>query len=153
MNSLPKTLGGESLEVSYQQGDEESGSEASATYGDVVGLTVFDQYMTSDTESGEPELFGAGEILAASFGLVFGCAKKSYRGTIKPHEGGGPGFDSWKKSSKPMWFSCEIDVAEGHDNFKRHAVGWTSKKAAWLVIAEDQKTARSLTTGLNGPTK
>ena len=30
----------------------------------------------------------------------------------------------------------------GDDNFKGHAVGWTSRKAAWLVIAADQKVAR-----------
>jgi hypothetical protein len=53
-----------------------------------------------------------------------------------------------------MWFSCKIDGAEGDDNFKGHAVGWTSKKAAWLVIAKDEKTARSLIAGLNGaPTR
>ena len=60
---------------------------------------------------------------------------------------------SSKKSSKPMWFSCEIDGAQGDENFRGHAVGWISKKAAWLVIAKDEKTARSLITGLNGPPK
>ena len=155
MRSLPKTLGGETLQLSYQRGgEEESGPEATAAYGEVAGLTVAEEFMTSDPESGEPELFSADAQLAASFGLVFACAKKSYRGTIKPTElGYGPGFGSSKKSSKPMWFSCEIDGAEGADNFKGHAVGWTSKNAAWLVIAKDQKTARSLITGLNSPTK
>ena len=153
MKSLPKTLGGESLKVGYQRGGEEgSGPEAFATYGnDVAGLTVADEFMTNDTESGEPELFSADDQLAASFGLVFGCVKKSYRGTIKPLHGGyGPGFGSSKKSSERMWFSCKIDGAEGDDNFKGHAVGWTSKKAAWLVIAKDEKTTRSLISGLNG---
>jgi hypothetical protein len=150
MDSLPKTLGGESLEVSYQQGgEEESGPEATAAYGEVAGLTVAEEFMTNDPESGEPKLFTANDHLAAGFGLVFACAKKTYRGTIKPLRGGyGPGFDSSKRSSKPMWFSCEIEGAEGDDNFKGHAVGWTSKKAAWLVIAKDEKTARSLITGL-----
>jgi hypothetical protein len=153
MESLPKTLGGETLQLSYQRGGEgESGPEAIAAYGDdVAGLTVAEEFMTSDaTESGEPELFSADALLAANFGLVFACAKKSYRGTIKPNDGGyGPGFGASKKSSKPMWFSCKIDGAEGDDDFKGHAVGWTSEKAAWLVIAKDEKTARSLITGLN----
>jgi hypothetical protein len=156
MKSLPKTLGGEPLQLIFQRGGEgESGPEAIAAYGDnVAGLTVAEEFMTSDTESGEPELFSADAQLAASFGLVFACAKKSYRGTIKPLEGGyGPGYGSSKKSSKPMWFSCKIDGAEGDDNFKGHAVGWTSKKAAWLVIAKDEKTARSLISGLYSPTK
>jgi hypothetical protein len=154
MKSLPKTLGGESLKVSYQRGHEESGPEAVAAYGEVAALSVADEYTTSDTESGEPELFNASTLLAARFGLVFACAKDSYRGTIKPGEGGyGPGFDSSKKSSKPMWFSCEIDGAEGDENYQGHAVGWTSRKAAWLVIAKNEKTARSLISGLDGPTK
>ena len=154
MKSLPKALGGESLEVSYQPGHEESGPEASATYGDMAGLTVAEEYTTNDTESGEPELLTADALLAARFGLVFGCAKNSYQGTIKPNDGGyGPGFGSPQKSWKPMWFSCQIDVAEGDDNFKGYAVGWTSKKAAWLVITKDQKTARSLIAGLDAPTR
>ena len=155
MKSLPKTLGGESLRVDYQRGGEEgSGPQAIAAYGDGAGLTVADEFMTKDTESGEPELFSADDQLAASFGLVFACAKKSYRGTIKPLPGGyGPGYGSSKKSSEPRWFSCKIEGAEGDDNFKGHAVGWTSKKAAWLVIAKDQKTARSLIAGLHSPTR
>jgi len=155
MDSLPKTLGGETLKASYDRGGEEGfGPRAIATYGDnVAGLTVAEEYMTSQSASGEPELLTADTLLAANFGLVYACAKKSYRGTIKPLRGGyGPGFGS-KKSSKPMWFSCNIDAAEGDDNFKGHAVGWTSEKAAWLVIAKDEKTARSLITGLHSWTK
>ena len=49
-----------------------------------------------------------------------------------------------------MWFSC--DSAQGDDNFKGHAVGWTSKKAAWLVVAKDQKTARCLIADLRWTT-
>ena len=105
MKSLPKTLDGETLQLFYQQGgEEESGPEAIAAYGDdVAGLTVAEEFMTTDTESGEPELFSADALLAANFGLVFACAKKSYRGTIKSTElGYGPGFGSSKKSSQPM---------------------------------------------------
>jgi hypothetical protein len=135
------------LRVDYQpaEKDEGYGATASASYGRDLGISVSDEYVSSDTESGEPELFTAHALLASQFGLVFGCAEKSYRGTIKPREGGGgPDFDppKGKSASEPAWFSCKIVVAEGDDNFKGHAVGWTSKKAAWLVIAEDEKSAR-----------
>jgi hypothetical protein len=154
MNALPQTLSGEPLELTYQRGEEEFGAEANAQYGDRASLSVADEYVTSDTESGKPELFSSGDLLAARFGLVFGCAKRSYRGTIKPLDGGlGPGFGSSRESSKPMWFSCEIEGAEGDDNFTGFAVGWTSAKAAWLVIADDKKKARLVIAGLDAPTK
>ena len=158
LNALPQTLRGETLQAHYQPADKEEGdgATASARYGEAISISVFDEYVTSDTESGEPELFTADQLLGARFGLVFLCAKNSYRGTIKPREGGGgPGFDSpkGKSTAKTRWFSCKIDGAEGDDNFKGHAVGWTSKKAGWLVIAEDEKAARSLIAGLVAPTK
>jgi hypothetical protein len=65
------------------RGEEESGPQAIAEYSEVASLTVEDEFITSDTESGEPELLSASALLAASFGLVFNCAKNSYRGTIK----------------------------------------------------------------------
>lgn len=154
LNALPQTFRGEPLEVFSSPAEEEYGATASAQYGDENSISVTDEYTTTDTESGEPELFTAEQLLAASFGLVFACAKSSYRGTIKPLEGGqGPGFDSPARSSRTNWFSCRIDGAEGDDDFTGHAVGWTSKKAAWLVIAEDEKAARTIITGLDAPTK
>ena len=158
LESLPQRLDGEQVRVHYQPADKEEGygATAEARYGRDFGISVSDEYVTSDTESGEPELFPAHALLASHFGLVFGCAQKSYRGTIKPREGGGgPGFDppKGKSASKTGWFSCKIVVAEGDDNFKGHAVGWTSKKAAWLVIAEDENSARALISGLEPPTK
>lgn len=156
LNGLPQTFGGESLEVYYQPADtkEELGATAGAQYGDAQSITVSDEFVTSDTASGKPELLSAEQLLAASFGLVFGCAKNSYRGTIEPGEGGyGPGSGPSKKSSGPRWFSCAIDVAEGDDDFTGHAVGWTSGKAAWLVIAEDATAARSLIAALEAPGK
>ena len=62
--------------------------DASAQYGAGNSISVADEYTTTDTESGEPELFTADQLLAAQFGLVFACAKRSYRGTIEPSEGG-----------------------------------------------------------------
>jgi len=147
MNSLPKRLGGEPLKASYGAEDE-FGAESVAVYGDVASLSVTEEYITRDTESGKPELFTAPDLLAAGFGLVYGCAKKSYQGTIKPLPGGLGPASSKKKSSKPLWFSCRIDGAEGDEDFKGHAVGWTSKKAAWLVIAANEKLARSVVSGL-----
>jgi hypothetical protein len=155
-NALPQTFRGEKLEVYYQPADsaEESGASAGALYGEKQSITVFDEHVTTDTESGKPELFTADQLLAASFGLVFGCAERSYRGTIEPVEGGsGPGFGPSKPSSRPAWFSCRIDGAEGNENFKGYAVGWTSDKAAWLVIAEDEKAARFIIAGLEMPAK
>ena len=152
--ALPQTFRGEALDVYYQPAEEEYGATAGAQYGQAQSISVLDEYVSSDTESGEPELFTADQLLAASFGLLYGCAKKSYRGTIEPLEGGfAPGFGSSPRSSKPRWFSCRIDGAEGDDNFKGHAVGWTSKKAAWLVVAEDEKAARSLIANLEAPDK
>ncbi|SDT11015.1 hypothetical protein SAMN04488543_3056 [Friedmanniella luteola] len=156
LNALPQTFRGEPLEVfsSPTEEEEEYGASASAQYGDDNSISVTDEYTTTDTESGEPELFTAEQLLAASFGLVFACAKRSYRGTIKPLEGGqGPGYDSPARSSKTNWFSCRIDGAEGDDDFTGHAVGWTSKKAAWLVIAEDEKAARTIIAGLEASSK
>jgi hypothetical protein len=158
LNSLPQSLHGEALDVSYEPADKEEGfgASAEASYGEAISISVFDEYVTRDTESREPELFAVDKLLAADFGLVYGCAKGSYRGTIK-RSGDGPGFQSAKgksaSASQPMWFSCKIDGAEGNENFKGHAVGWTSKKAAWLVIAEDDKAARSLIAGLVVPSK
>jgi hypothetical protein len=152
--ALPQTFRGEALDVYYAPAEEEYGATAGAQYGQAQSISVRDEYVSSDTESGEPELFTADQLLAASFGLVYGCEKKSYRGTIQPLEGGfAPGFGSSPRSSKPRWFSCRIDGAEGDDNFKGHAVGWTSKKAAWLVVAEDEKAARSLIANLEAPDK
>jgi hypothetical protein len=156
LHALPQTLRGEPLQVSSSPAEEEEeyGASATAQYGDDNSISVTDEYTTTDTESGEPELFTAGQLLAARFGLVFACAKRSYRGTIEPLEGGqGPGFDSPARSSKPNWFSCRIDGAEGDDDFTGHAVGWTSEKAAWLVIAEDEEAARAIIAGLDAPSK
>jgi hypothetical protein len=53
-----------------------------------------------------------------------------------------------KPLSTDVWFSCIIDGAEGDDNFTGQAVGWTSKKTAWLVVADTQTTARNLVQAL-----
>ena len=154
LNALPPTFRGETLETYYAPAEEDSGASAGAQYGQVNGISVFDEYVTSDFESGKPELFQAEDLLAASFGLVYACAEGSYRGSIELFGGEEePDSDAPKRSAKPGWFSCRIDGAEGDENFKGHAVGWTSKRAAWLVIAEDEKAARALIAGLEVPAK
>ncbi len=50
---------------------------------------------------------------------------------------------------QPIWFSCRIDGAEGAEDFTGHAVGWTSGKTAWQVVARDERTARQLVTALH----
>jgi len=50
---------------------------------------------------------------------------------------------------KPVWFSCEIDGAEGDDNFTGYAVGWTSKHLAWLVVGPDKETTRTAVEALH----
>jgi hypothetical protein len=55
-----------------------------------------------------------------------------------------------KPLTKPVWFSCPINGAEGDDNFTGQAVGWTSKKTAWLVVAKDTTAAAAIVTALRG---
>lgn len=154
LNALPQTFRGETLQAYYAPAEEGFGASAGAQYGSVNSINVFDEYVTSDTGSGKPELFRAEQLLAASFGLGYACAEGKYRGTIELFGGESePDLDGSKRSSKPGWFSCRIDGAEGDEDFKGYAVGWTSKKAAWLVIAEDEKAARALIASLEVPTK
>jgi hypothetical protein len=149
LDALPDRLGGKPRHVHFSPADEEFGAQAIADYPDVASLSVTDEYITTDTASGKPEPASARDLLAASFGLQFGCLKASYRGTIKARDGGiGPG--TTKESPKGMWFSCAIAGAEGDENFSGHAVGWISKKAAWLLIAKDENMTRSLITHLRG---
>jgi hypothetical protein len=154
LNSLPQTFRGETLETYYAPPEEDFGASAGAQYGTSSTITVLDEYVTNDTESGKPELFRADQLLAASFGLGYACAEGSYRGTIQLFGGESePGPEVPKRSSRTGWFSCRIDGAEGDEDFKGHAVGWTSRKAAWLVITEDAEAARALIAALGVPTK
>jgi hypothetical protein len=53
-----------------------------------------------------------------------------------------------KPLTKPVWFSCTVAGAEGDDTFTGAAVGWTSRHAAWLVLAHNPDAARSLVAAL-----
>jgi hypothetical protein len=148
---MPKTLGGKAGEVSYTSGDrDDPARDAGVSYGSLGSVTVFEEYATDDTGSGKPGVMSASTLLSASFGLMYGCAKGTYHGTaprpMYPH--GGPGM-SEQPLKRPSWFSCRIDGAEGDDSFSGYAVGWPSKKTAWLVVAKDEKTARLLMAALH----
>lgn len=118
-------------------------------YGQVVSVDLFEEYVTSDTASGEPEPFSANNLLAAGFGLGHACAENTYRGTLPSHDDfPGPGVTE-KPLTKRVWFSCRIDGAEGDEDFTGQAVGWTSKKTAWLVVGRDKRVVRELVTALH----
>jgi hypothetical protein len=127
LDALPDRLGGKPRHVHFSPADQEFGAQAIADYPEVASLSVTDGYIATDTASGKPELAGARDLLAASFGLRFSCLKASYRGTIKAGKGGiGPA--TAKESPRGVWFSCVIDGAEGDENFTGQAVGWISRK-------------------------
>ncbi len=148
---MPTTLGGKAGEVWFNSGDGEDppARDAGVGYGSVGSVAVFEEYATDDTGSGKPGVMSASSLLSASFGLMYGCAKGTYHGTApRPmYPGGGPGM-SEHPLTRSSWFSCRIDGAEGDDGFSGHAVGWTSKKTAWLVVARDVKTTRALMAAL-----
>jgi hypothetical protein len=91
----------------------------------------------------------ARHLVAARFGLVFAWSKNSYRGNALPSPDNGY---AEIPAGEPVWFSCAVDGAEGDEDYKAHAAGWTSGKTAWLVVAPDSKTVRSLITALHKAT-
>ena len=156
LTRLPKTFAGKAVKTHSSPAeadeDEETGATAGADYGDQVSLDIFEAYTTTDTESGDPQRLSAQDLMAASFGLVLGCAKGTYRGTAPSGEDGlGPAVPE-KPSADPVWFSCAVDVAEGDDDFVGHAVGWTSGETAWQVLGPDEATVRSFVTVVHDAT-
>lgn len=150
LEGLPGRLGGADRNLYFSAADEEEefGAEAGVDYREYATLSVAQEYLADLSGSGKLERFTARNLLAAGFGLVFSCAEGSYRGTFPKERGDrGPGF-SESSSGAPVWFSCAIDGAEGDEDFTGHAVGWTSGKTAWLVVARDRQAARALITEL-----
>jgi hypothetical protein len=137
------------LYYSSGAGEDPPARDAALVYGTAGSVAVYEEYRTTDTSDGKPRIESANNRLSAGFGLVFGCTKDSFRGTApKPsYPQGGPGVTK-KPVTTDIWFSCTIDGAEGDDNFTGQALGWTSKKTAWLVIADSQTTARDLVQAL-----
>ena len=143
---MPTTVAGRARTTNTDPRDKH---EAQLDYRPLGMIMVSGERKTRDTASGKKELLSANNLLAVNFGLGLACAKGSYRGTA-PHptyRGGGPGVTD-TPLTKPVWFSCRVDGAEGVETYTGRAVGWTSGKTAWLVVVHDTAAARSLTTAL-----
>jgi hypothetical protein len=148
---MPSRLGGAKGKVHYNSGDGEDppARDAGVVYGTIGSVAVYEEYRTSDTTNGRPALISANNQLSAAFGLSLGCAPGSYRGTAPQptYPQGGPGVTE-RRIATDVWFSCIVDGAEGNDHFTGQAVGWTSGKTAWLVVADSQTSARDLVQAL-----
>jgi hypothetical protein len=151
LQNLPAQRRGERRELSFSPADkkEEFGATAVLNYG-VASLSVSQEYLTSDMDdTGKLQLFSANNLLAAHFGLGLACAKGSYHGTMPKMKGYPAPAVTEKPLTKDVWFSCKVHGAEGDENYRAHAVGWTSKKTAWLVTAPDETAVRELVVDLH----
>jgi hypothetical protein len=148
---MPKEIGGEKGKRYYNSGagEDPPARDAGLIFGKFGSVSVYEEYVSRDTPSGKPEVFSANNLLSASFGLVYGCAKSTYRGTAPkpsyPH--GGPAATR-RPLTRSVWFSCRIDGAQGDDQFSGYAVGWTRGKTAWLVVAQDESATRAVVAAL-----
>jgi hypothetical protein len=149
LDRLPHTFAGQARQSYASAGEDDSGPEASALYGEKISVYVSQEYITDDTEDGSRELFRARDLLAANFMLGLSCSEDSYRGNALPL--GDDGYPSIRRG-KPVWFSCAVDGAEGDEDFTAHAAGWTSGTTAWLVLAPNSDTVRTLVTALHDAT-
>ena len=146
LKSLPKELAGETRELYVGPGDE---GGAGASYGKVGDVQV-DEEGQGDIDPVVGQL-RAYQLLQASFGLGAICANNTDKGTIPMpvpsyvEEGLPKPAAGVVNGSGPGWFSCQ----PLEDDQWGHAVGWTSKKTAWLVYARDEKAARTLVTALH----
>jgi hypothetical protein len=148
LQRLPTQRHDDRRELSFSPADpqEDFGATAVVSYGQ-ASLSVSQEYLTTDLDdTGKEQLFSANNLLAAQFSLGLACAKGSYRGTMPRMKGyPGPGVTE-KPLRRDVWFSCRVDGAEGDENYRAHAVGWTSGKTAWLVVAPNEKAVRELVT-------
>lgn len=146
LDRLPPTLGGRTLETYASPGEDGSGPDAGAQYGEDRTVTVSEEYTTEDTADGSEEPMTARDLLAAGFLIGLACDEDQYRGNALPlGENGYPRV----AAGEPVWFSCPVDGAEGDEDFTAHAAGWTSGKTAWLVLAPTEEEVRSLVTALH----
>jgi hypothetical protein len=151
LTRLPDRLNGVARETYANAGDDEDPPhDAGASYGDRTSVTVFEAYRSNDPLDPHHAWGSATNVLAAAFGLGLACAKGSYRGTApRPrYPGAGPGSTE-RAVTKPVWFSCRVAGAEGDDDYRAHAVGWTSGKTAWLVVTPNQRTTAGLVGALH----
>jgi hypothetical protein len=159
VNALPEQFAGERRRLMPSPADEPQNDYAAASYGEVAAVLVSDDVIIGDAvDSGERTdegaapprtVVGAQRKLGVLFGLGYGCAPDSYAGSVAAEAlFGRPELDQ-DPTSEQVWFSCDVDGAEGDEDFSAKAVGWTSSRTAWLVIARDDATARSLITSLH----
>jgi hypothetical protein len=147
LKAMPKRLGDTKRQLYYNSGagEDPPSRDAGVVYGTVGSVAVYEEYRTTDTADGKAHIESANNQLSGSFGLVYGCAEGSYRGTAPrpsyPH--GGPGVTK-RPLTTDIWFSCTVDGAEGEESFTGQAVGWTRRKTAWLVVADSKTSARNL---------
>ena len=160
LDALPEQLAGESRRMMPSPADEPEDDYVSASYGEIVSVLVSDDAITGDAvdDSGEPAdagaapprtVIGAQRKLAVLFGLGYGCAPGTYAGNVAEEVLFGRPELEQDETSERVWFSCDVDGAEGDEDFSAKAVGWTSSRTAWLVIARDDAAARSLITSLH----
>lgn len=159
LNALPERLAGETRRLMPSPGDEPEDDYAAASYGEVASVIVSDDVITGDAvdASGEQAdgavpprtVVGAQRKLGVLFGLGYGCAPDSYAGNVAAEALFGRPELEQDRTSEQVWFSCDVDGAEGDEDFSARAVGWTSSRTAWLVIARDDATARSLIASLH----
>lgn len=132
-DGMPRAFAGRKLNRS-----RELGPSTGLTYGPAsAGVTAW----SMETDEEIPD---AKAVLAAMFGLGYGCDKATYRGTAEPLRGGqmpgfGPGDDT-----APWWFACEVATAEGSPNYRAYAVGWTSGDLGWLTMTPNKQTSQKL---------
>jgi hypothetical protein len=146
LDRLPQTFAGQARETYATPGEDGSGPDAGAGYGEDVTVNVSEEYLSNDTEDGSPELLNARDLLAANFMLGLSCSEDGYRGNALPLDD--EGYPK-VRAGQPIWFSCPVDGAEGDEDFTAHAAGWTSGKTAWLILAPDRDAVRSLVTALH----
>ncbi len=103
----------------------------------------------------DEEVKDARNVLAAMFGLLFGCEKGSYVGTAPQLRGegeqAGPTLvqgGSPNVNDELWWFACPVAGAEGDPTFRGFAIGWASGDIAWLTISPDKTVARRLIAAL-----
>jgi hypothetical protein len=144
--ALPRRLAGQPRQLSVDPRDEEF---ATVTYGDKNSVVVAGGDVAGKPSGQKSKGISANNALSAMFGLSFGCAKGSYRGTApRPsYSGSGPAVTR-KPLTRNVWFSCRIDGAEGDGSFTGNAVGWTSHQTAWLVVGQDKGTTRAIVDAL-----
>ncbi len=140
LQGLPKQLAGRQLSVhrpanGFTAADYGRGDQAATI--SVMGTTK----TLKDPQS----------ALSFLFGMVYSCDKSTYAGTARSDDGGyTPALGNGDSGEEPVWFSCDVDGAEGSPKFTGQAVGWTSGETAWLAMSGDGRMMNSMMRALVG---